>query len=113
LYRCARTGRRDLLDINRGRLWTEAEALSEGLRAGIHHHRSLWKRIVWRVPDENAVYVSQEIPPDGIVRSQVFPGLWLDATAFWTDDGAKMLAALNAGLASEDRKFVDRLTSAK
>ena len=73
-----------------------------------------WKRIVWRVLDENAVYVPHQIPPDGIVRSQIFPGLWLDEAAFWAEDGAKMLAALNAGLASEDhQKFVARLAAAK
>jgi len=45
---------------------------------------------------------------------EYFPGLWLDLAAFWTEDGAKMLAALNAGLASEDHlKFVARLTPAK
>jgi len=86
-------------------------------RAGVREYITIelfWERIVWRVLDENAVYVSQEIPPDGIVRSQVFPGLWLDAAAFWAGDGAKMLAALNAGLASEDhQKCVARLAAAK
>jgi Uma2 family endonuclease len=85
-------------------------------RAGVREYITievLWKRIVWRVL-ENGVYVSQEVPPDGILRSQIFPGLWLDVEAFWADDGAKMLAALNAGLASEDhQKFVARLAAAK
>jgi hypothetical protein len=72
-----------------------------------------WKRIVWRAL-EDAVYVAQTPPPDGIARSQVFPGLWLDEAAFWAGDGAKMLAALNAGLASEDHQsFVARLAAAK
>jgi hypothetical protein len=69
------------------------------------------KRIVWRKL-ENAVYVSQQVPRDSVLRSQVFPGLWLDVAAFWDDDGAKMLAALNAGLSSEDhQRFVERLGS--
>jgi hypothetical protein len=51
---------------------------------------------------------------DGILRSQFFPGLWLDVAAFWADDGAKMLAALNAGLASEEhQRFVARLGAGK
>jgi Uma2 family endonuclease len=71
------------------------------------------QRMIWRVL-ENAVYSAQTLPPDGIVRSKVFPGLWLDLAAFWADDGAKMLAALNAGLASEDhRQFVQRLAAAR
>jgi Uma2 family endonuclease len=86
-------------------------------RAGVREYITIelfWKRMVWRVLDENAVYVPQEIPPDGIARSRVFPGLWLDVAAFWAEDGAKMLAALNAGLVSEDhQKFVARLAAAK
>jgi hypothetical protein len=49
-----------------------------------------------------------------VLRSQVFPGLWLDVAAFWDDDGAKMLAALNAGLSLEDHQhFVARLAAAR
>jgi hypothetical protein len=71
------------------------------------------QRMIWRVL-ENGSYVAQTLQADGILRSQVFPGLWLDVAAFWAHDGAKMLAALNAGLASEDhRKFVERLKAAK
>jgi Uma2 family endonuclease len=85
-------------------------------RAGVREYitiETFGNRIVWRML-ENGVYVSQEVPPDGILRSQVFPGLWLDVAAFWADDGAKMLAALNAGLASEDhQKFVARLAATK
>jgi len=69
------------------------------------------QRMIWRVL-ENGAYVAQTLPVDGIVRSQVFPGLWLDLEAFWANDKAKMLAALNAGLASEEhRKFVERLAA--
>jgi len=40
--------------------------------------------------------------------------LWLDVAAFWANDRAKMLAVLNAGLASEDhRKLVERLAAAR
>jgi hypothetical protein len=40
--------------------------------------------------------------------------LWLDVAAFWADDGPKMLAALNAGLASEShREFVERVDRMK
>jgi Uma2 family endonuclease len=72
------------------------------------------RRMTWRVLDRSAVYVAQTLSPDGIVRSTAFPGLWLDLAAFWADDGPKMLAALNAGLASaEHRQFVEQLAAAK
>ena len=32
------------------------------------------------------------------MRSRVFPGLWLNVTALLADDGAKLLATLEAGL---------------
>ena len=86
-------------------------------RAGVREYITVEQfgqnqNMVWRVL-ENGAYVAQTLPPDGIIRSQVFPGLWLDLAAFWADDGAKMLAALNAGLASEDhRQFVERLAAA-
>lgn len=86
-------------------------------RAGVREYITielLCKRMVWRVLDENGVYVAQKLPANGVLRSHVFPGLWLDVAAFWAGDDAKMLAALNAGLSSEDhQKFVDRLRAAK
>jgi Uma2 family endonuclease len=85
-------------------------------RAGVREYvtiETFRKQIVWRVLVDG-VYMQQEAPPDDILRSEVFPGLWLDVAAFWADDGAKMLAALNAGLATgDDRKFVERLAAAK
>ncbi|MGA2588272.1 MAG: Uma2 family endonuclease [Bryobacteraceae bacterium] len=85
-------------------------------RAGVQEYITtelFRKRLVWHVL-QNGVYFYQEYPPDGILRSLVFPGLWLDVTAFWAEDGAKMLAVLNAGLSSEDhQKFVERLAAAK
>jgi len=84
-------------------------------RAGVREYitvEQFGQRMIWRVL-ENGAYVAQTPPLDGIVRSQVFPGLWLDLAAFWSDDGAKMLVALNAGLASQDhRQFVERLAVA-
>ena len=37
---------------------------------------------------------------DGIIRSQVFPGLWLHVEAFLNRDGQRLVAALRQGLAS-------------
>jgi Uma2 family endonuclease len=47
---------------------------------------------------------------DGLHRSTAFPGLWLDPSAFWRDDGPTLLATLELGLASpEYTAFRDRL----
>lgn len=34
---------------------------------------------------------------DGVLCSQVFPGLWLDVAAFWANDLAKILQTLQQG----------------
>jgi Putative restriction endonuclease len=36
--------------------------------------------------------------PDGIFRSEVFPGLWLDATALFAGDRRRLIRVLNRGL---------------
>jgi Uma2 family endonuclease len=55
-----------------------------------------------------------DMPPngDGIYRSVVFPGLWLDAAALLRLDGAGIAAALRLGLASpEHAAFVLELAA--
>ncbi len=52
------------------------------------------------------------LPPDadGIWRSRVFPGLWLDGAALLRGDVSAVLAKLQEGIASpEHRAFVVRL----
>jgi Uma2 family endonuclease len=52
--------------------------------------------------------------PDGILRSEVFPGLWLDAAALLRHDRARVLAVVRQGLASpEHAAFVARLAAGK
>jgi Uma2 family endonuclease len=47
---------------------------------------------------------------DGILRSEVFPGLWLDAAALLRQDVPRVLAVLQQGLASQEHAdFVARL----
>jgi Uma2 family endonuclease len=48
--------------------------------------------------------------PDGLYRSEIFPGLWLDPTALLNEDIAAVLAALDRGLATpEHDAFVAHL----
>jgi Uma2 family endonuclease len=54
----------------------------------------------------------EELPPgaDGIYRSEVFPGLWLDPAALLRLDAARLREVLQQGLASpEHAGFVSRL----
>ncbi len=85
-------------------------------RAGVREYVTIelfGERIVWRML-EGGTYVPQKLSPDGVLRSQVFPGLWLDIAAFWADDGPRILETLSAGLSSEDhQQFVQHLAAAK
>lgn len=56
--------------------------------------------------------VYQPLLPDeqGIWRSELFPGLWLDAAAFWNDDLSQLLQTLQQGLATpEHHTFTTQL----
>ena len=47
---------------------------------------------------------------DGLIRSEVFPGLWLHVEALLQGNLAEVLSALQQGIASpEHAAFVDRL----
>jgi hypothetical protein len=60
------------------------------------------KRYVRLTPDE-----------DGLLRSETFPGLWLDPSALLTGDLPRVMAAVQRGLASpEHAAFVARLADA-
>jgi hypothetical protein len=48
--------------------------------------------------------------PDGVLRSEVFPGLWLDAAALLGSDLPRVHAVLHQGLVSDEHAaFVARL----
>jgi|SRR5882672_1646026 len=78
--------------------------------------------IVWSVYDrelqwfrlEAGQYIQLSPDDDGVVRSRMFPGLWLDVEALLKDDMAKVLATLQQGLASSEHKdFGKRLSEVK
>jgi len=81
-------------------------------RAGVQEYITIElapTRIVWRILRGNSYY-ALEPDADGVFRSITFPGLWLDRDAFWRNDGARLLATLQTGLATaEHREFAARL----
>jgi Uma2 family endonuclease len=69
------------------------------------------RRIDWFYLD-NDRYVDLEPDEDGLCRSRVFPGLWLDPEAMVQGNLAQVLARLNQGLQStEHQTFVEQLQS--
>jgi hypothetical protein len=80
--------------------------------------------LVWRTAEQEVhwfalkrkKYVALKPHADGTLRSDVFPGLWLDAPALLAGDMAKVLGTLQQGIASpEHAAFVAKLqkTAAK
>jgi Uma2 family endonuclease len=67
------------------------------------------QRVDWFVLREG-VYEALQPDSDGILRSEVFPGLWLPVDALWAGDLAGMITVLQQGLASaEHAAFVAQL----
>ncbi|GAB4381657.1 MAG: Uma2 family endonuclease [Elainellaceae cyanobacterium] len=67
------------------------------------------RKIDWfRLKDDD--YVSLPLDKQGIIHSEVFPGLWLDPSALLNGDMQQVLAVLQQGINSEEhRKFVQQL----
>ncbi len=67
------------------------------------------RRVVWYVLGDEG-YTELPAGEDGILRSSIFSGLWLDPQALLNNDMARVLAVLQEGLASpEHQTFVERL----
>ena len=94
--------------------------LHDKLRA--YQRNGVREYLVWRVDDEaidwfvlqGGVYARLASDADGILRSEVFPGLWLDVGAMLRGELRAVLTALDRGLASEAHAaFAARLAADK
>lgn len=77
--------------------------------------------LVWQVFDQridwlslqNGDYVPLLPSEDGIIRSRVFPGLWLDVAAMLDGNMPQVVTMLQAGINSvEHQAFVQQLADA-
>lgn len=60
---------------------------------------------------QNSEYVSLEPDADGVIKSRVFRGLWLDLRALLAGEMTKVLVVVQQGLNSEEHAdFVQRLS---
>jgi Uma2 family endonuclease len=74
----------------------------------VYRRNGVREYLVWRVLDRQFDWFVlrsgqfQPLPPDaeGIVRSEVFPGLWLDVAALLRGDMPRVLAVAQQGVAS-------------
>jgi hypothetical protein len=84
----------------------------------VYQRNKVREYIVWRVLDNTIDWFARRkskleaLHPDatGCLRSEVFPGLWLDAAALVREDMVRVLEVLHQGLAAaEHAAFVARL----
>jgi Putative restriction endonuclease len=105
-----------------------AEVAASTAHYDVNHKLEVYQRhgvreyVVWRVADReidwfvlrDGHYEKLSPAEDGILRSTVFPGLWLDQNALLSDDCDTLLNVLQRGLDSpEHAAFKARLQRAK
>jgi Uma2 family endonuclease len=101
-----------------------AEVAASSVSYDLHEKLEAYERngvreyIIWRVDDHavdwfilrNGRFEKLSPAEDGILRSTVFPGLWLDPSALLNEDFDRLLDVLQRGLDSaEHGEFVARL----
>jgi hypothetical protein len=88
----------------------------------LHEKKAVYQRnqipeyLVWQVKGQrldwfilvNGEYKLLEAPTEGLSRSRIFPGLWLDLRALATGDDKKVFRALEKGLKSAEHKSFAR-----
>lgn len=74
----------------------------------VYRRNGVKEYIVWQIYDhkldwfflENGEYISLVTDANGIIKSRVYPGLWLDVAALLTGEMTRVLALLQQGLNS-------------
>jgi Uma2 family endonuclease len=93
-------------------------AIDLGDKQRAYRRNGVLEYLVWQVFDQridwwclqNGDYMPLLPDEDGIIRSQIFPGLWLDVGAILNGNMPQVLSALQAGInASEHLVFVQQL----
>lgn len=100
------------------------EIAASSVSIDLHQKLQVYRRnrvqeyLVWRVQDDkfdwfrlnSGEYIKLEPNQDGIIGSQIFPGLWLDRAALLAGNLAKVLEVVQQGLTSQSHQdFVQQL----
>jgi Uma2 family endonuclease len=104
-----------------GEVSSSTASLDLGKKLHVYRRNGVLEYVVWRVRNReidwfvlrDGQYERLAPGPDGILRSTVFPGLWLDATALLRGELATVLAVVQRGVTEpEHAQFVARLAQA-
>ena len=86
----------------------------------VYRRNGVKEYVVWQVIDrrldwfclQDGEYISLVPDAEGMIRSQVFPGLWLAVSALLAGDMFEVIATLQTGLASAaHQQFLQRLAT--
>jgi len=81
-----------------------AAGVEEYISVLLTESQVIWRRLV------SGEYTKLESGPDGLLRSHIFPGLWLDPGALLNRDTPRILEVVNQGLHSpEHQQFAQTL----
>jgi Uma2 family endonuclease len=77
----------------------------------VYRRNEVQEYLVWRVYDgefdwfrlKEGRYIKLEPNPDGIIKSEIYSGLWLDVNALLTGNLAKVLEVLQLGIANVNK----------
>ena len=95
-------------------------SLDRGPKLRTYERHGVREYLIWRVDDKmfewyvlrDEGFQLQPLSIDGIYRSEVFPGLWLNVAAMLQRDGKLVMKVLNDGLATpEHATFVAQLAN--
>jgi Uma2 family endonuclease len=104
-----------------GEIATSSATVDLGDKKRAYRRNGIKEYIVWQVFEqrldwfrlEAGEYVNLQPDEAGVFQSQVFPGLWLDASALLAGNMQQVLTVLQTGLNSIDHQaFVQQLTQA-
>jgi Uma2 family endonuclease len=85
----------------------------------VYRRNGVKEYIVWQIFEnklawfllENGEYISLDTDTNAIIKSRVFPGLWLDVDALLTGKIAQVLTVLQQGVNSQEHQdFLQRLS---
>ena len=89
-----------------------------GAKKTAYQRNGVQEYLVWRVLDQqldwfvlsDGQYAELQPDSDGITRSRIFPGLWLDRAALLEGDMKRVLASVNEGIRSDEHlQFVEKI----
>ncbi len=87
-----------------------SKSLDLGVKKAVYQKHGVREYIVWRVDDKaldwfilrDGEYAALSPDADGVLKSEVFPGLWLDSEALIAGDSSKVVRIAQLGIGSPD-----------